>query len=158
MNNHVIGMTMKIRTLEDLIDCAQRCQLKPNSEMEKELEMMSLFRDRIWKDVHNFLDKREIDMSERMRVLTLRKRDAKTSLVKDQKVYKQILDRLAKTEKITDYLKKIGDRAEEDLEISIEIARQMVNLVSMDRGSDLWVMLARRKAHRAMLKAKGIEI
>ena len=34
MNNHVIGMTLKIRTLEDLIDCAQRCQIKPNKEIE----------------------------------------------------------------------------------------------------------------------------
>ena len=120
--------------------------------------MMTLFRDRIWKDVHNFLDKREIEMSDRMRVLSLRKRDPKTSLVQDQKVYKQILDRLAKQEKITAYLRKIDNQAEEDLEISIEIARQMVALVTLNKGSDLWVMLARRKAHRAMLKAKGIEI
>ena len=84
LNSHCIAMTLKIRTLEDLIDCAQRCKLRPDKDVQRELYMMQILRDRIWKDINNFLDKRDVGMSERMQVLSLRKRDIKQTGKKDQ--------------------------------------------------------------------------
>ena len=39
-----------------------------------------------------------------------------------------------------------------DLDVTVQITREMCQLVTTHLGSDLWVMLSRAKAHRSMLK------
>jgi len=57
--------------------------LKPDVKVERELMLMKFLRDRVWKDINNFIDKRDLNLSDRMRALSLKKRDAKESIAKD---------------------------------------------------------------------------
>ena len=134
LNSYCIALTLKVRTLEDLIDCAQRCQIKSDSDVQRELMLMTMLRDRLWKDVNTFLDKKDINLSERMQVLSLRKRNPKQKAAKDQQNLKQLLDKVAKFEGIVKFLDFKFSNANQDLEITVQMAREMVELCSLKFG------------------------
>ena len=43
VSSHVISYTIKCRVLEDLIDCAQRCKVRADATVERELKIMRKF-------------------------------------------------------------------------------------------------------------------
>lgn len=59
LHNHLIEFRLKVRMTEDLIDCAQRLQVKPDKRTEAELKILSLLRDRTYDDLRFFVKERE---------------------------------------------------------------------------------------------------
>ena len=43
LSSYVISYTIKCRVLEDLIDCAQKCKIRPDASVERELYLMRRF-------------------------------------------------------------------------------------------------------------------
>ena len=116
--------------------------------MTRELYLMTLLRDQIWKDVNIFLEKREINMSDRMQVLSLRKRDFKAEIKRDEKDLKLLLESVQNERIAVEMLTDKTAQAIEDLDISVTIAKEMVELASQNIGNKTWVMMSRVKAHR----------
>ena len=44
-HNHIISYRIKVRMTEDIIDLAQKVQLKPNAHVKRELDIMTMLRD-----------------------------------------------------------------------------------------------------------------
>lgn len=59
VQSHVVTYTIKCRLMEDLIDCAQRCKIRPDAQVERELYLMRRLRDQTWDDLTYFLRERE---------------------------------------------------------------------------------------------------
>ena len=50
---------VKVRMTEDIIDLAQRMQVKPESKLKAELELMTKLRDQTYEDLKFFVIERE---------------------------------------------------------------------------------------------------
>ena len=59
-NSHIISHIVKCRLLEDLIDCAQRCLLRPDALVERELNLMRMLQHQTWEDLHHFVGERDL--------------------------------------------------------------------------------------------------
>ena len=55
----VIQFRLKIRATEDLIECAQRLQVRADDKTERELEILKQLRDRTYDDIRFFVNERE---------------------------------------------------------------------------------------------------
>jgi len=44
---------------EDVIDCAQRLTVKADAKTQRELNLLTMVRDRLYEDLRYFIDKRE---------------------------------------------------------------------------------------------------
>ena len=58
-NSHVISYVIKVRVLEDLIECAQKCTIKPDVPVERELALMKALAKQTWEDIQYFLSERD---------------------------------------------------------------------------------------------------
>lgn len=59
LHNHIVGLQIKIRATEDLIDCVQRFIVKSDKKTEKELKVLKLLRDRTFDDIRFFVSERD---------------------------------------------------------------------------------------------------
>ena len=55
----VIQFRLKIRATEDLIECAQRLQVRADDKTERELAILKQLRDRTYEDIRFFVNERE---------------------------------------------------------------------------------------------------
>ena len=58
-HNHIIEYRLKVRMTEDVIDCAQRLQVKPDTKTQRELDLLKMLRDRTYDDLKYFIEERE---------------------------------------------------------------------------------------------------
>ena len=59
LHNHIIEVRLKIRMTEDLIDCAQRLEIKADKNTQRELKILKTLRDQTYEDLKKFVQKRE---------------------------------------------------------------------------------------------------
>ena len=57
----IVTNLVKVRLLEDLIECAQKQKIRPNVTVERELYLMRYFQSQTEKDVRNYLEDRDKD-------------------------------------------------------------------------------------------------
>ena len=57
--NHIMATQVKVRMTEDIIDLAQRMQVKPESKLKAEMELMTKLRDQTYEDLKFFVTERE---------------------------------------------------------------------------------------------------
>ena len=61
INHMVITTLMKVRLLEDIIDCAKKQKVRPDVTMERELYLMRYLQAQTEKDTRNFIQERDSD-------------------------------------------------------------------------------------------------
>lgn len=59
INNLSMELRLKIRATEDIIECAQRLEVKADEPTERELDLLKQLRDRTYADIRNFVNERE---------------------------------------------------------------------------------------------------
>lgn len=59
LNSVVTEVKLKIRLTEDVIDCAQRLEIKADARTERELSILTRLRDRTYDDIRYFINERE---------------------------------------------------------------------------------------------------
>lgn len=55
MNNYLISFRIKVRMTEDIIELAQKVQLKPEKNVKRELEILTMLRDQTYDDLKYFI-------------------------------------------------------------------------------------------------------
>ena len=59
LSSYLTSYVVKIRLLEDLIECAQKCIIRPDATVERELALMRRLQQQTWEDIQYFLEERD---------------------------------------------------------------------------------------------------
>ena len=57
--SYIVEYRLKIRMTEDIIDAAQRLEVKPDAKTQQELDVLRKLRDRTYDDLKYFIEERE---------------------------------------------------------------------------------------------------
>ena len=57
--SYIVEYRLKIRMTEDIIDAAQRLEVKPDNKTQQELDVLKKLRDRTYEDLKYFIEERE---------------------------------------------------------------------------------------------------
>ena len=156
LHSHIIELVLKCRVTEDLIDCAQRCLIRPDGEMHQELALMTRLRDQTWADIREYIQRRGPDKWrtwDNPRDLHFKKpvlHDDGDPLLKLYSIDPDVdlNDYMATEGKKLPMMMAATRALERDFVTHVTLSKEMVHFLTYVFGSNTWLVLSKLRRHR----------
>lgn len=143
-HNYIIAYRVKVRMTEDVIDCAQRLQVKPDQRTEKELGLLTMLRDRTFGDLHMFVRNRE----KRLWRNWHGGRGYKPALEDREMTLQQVTERVEVNLAMIQYLEPRHQQLMRDIPPYNKMNSEMIQFCSNCFGNEGWLQLFQLKQLR----------